>query len=97
MKKEDLTLWINKLNKNKNYFAENSEMLIQPTFQQKMRQDKLTTIDEIKREHYEITLKHQENEQAKISERQAAEESKAAAERKEFEEWKRTKGQDKDK
>lgn len=96
MKREDLYQWSKRLNNNQNYFAENAEMLRQPTYQIRMRQDKLTTMDDIKREHYELTLKQQENEQAKISERQAAEESKAAAEREEFEEWKRTKREGKD-
>lgn len=89
MKKED------RYQQNKEYWAENALLLNEKTYQQDMRRDRLTTTDEVKREHYELTQKHKENEQAKIEMEQRASDEKAEEERREFEEWKlRNKGKD---
>jgi septal ring factor EnvC (AmiA/AmiB activator) len=88
MKKDDRYLQFNK-----KYWAENREMLKQPTYQQYIRQDRLTGRDMVAAELKQIKEKEYENEQAKIRSRQEAEEQEAAQERAEFEEWKRQKAE----
>jgi hypothetical protein len=78
---------------NKQYWAENREMLRQPTYQQQIRQDRLTGRDMVAAELKQRKKEEYENEQAKIRERQEAEEQEAAQERAEFEEWKRQKAE----
>jgi len=87
MKKEDQYQY------NKEYFEDNQRMLDQPTYNQKLRQDRLTTTDEIKRELNELTEKQRQNEQTKAEATRRDAEEKERKERAEFEEWKRQKNQ----
>lgn len=86
MKKEDL--YQQNKNFNKEYFAENQEMLKEKSYQIELRQDKLTTTDEIKEELYAINKKNYENEQTKTRMEQESKADKDREEREEFEKWK---------
>lgn len=82
---------------NKAYWEENQRMLDEPTYEKKLKQDRLTTTDLMKRELYELTQKQQENESAKIEAAQRAKKEKEREEREEFEKWKRQKAEIADK
>jgi len=87
MKKEDQR----PMSYNKDYWAENEEMLKGRTYQQAFRQDKMTTRDEIKQEVYELTEKRRNDEQAKTEMERGIKEEKERVEREEYENWKREK------
>lgn len=89
MKKEDLVRWTNQFRKNESYFQENEALLNQPTYQQELRRDRLTTLDKIKAEFIELTQKQKEDEETKKRMGQSLAEAEAR-EREEFENWKKS-------